>query len=305
MFRKQVFLIGVLAAFLLAACGATPTPEAPVEEPMEEEAMDEEMAEDEMADDEMMEEDAMDDMAPHLDFTVRIENISEGFEFAGSGVFNTPSEASEPGPLAPGAAYSFDFNAAPGQSLSFATMFVQSNDLFYAPDEAGIALYAEDGSPISGDVTDQIALWDGGTEVNQEPGTGSEQPPRQAGPDTGEAEAGVVQLVDDGFSYPAVGGHIQVSIENTGENQFSARIENISSDASLLLAPGVWVVHTEPGALFTAGEADRSEGLEALAEDGNAAILGEALAARSGVVTVLAPGVWAVHTDPGVFFHRW
>lgn len=307
MFRNQILIAGVLVAFLLAACGATPTPEAPTEESMAEEAMDEEMAEDEMSedemmDDEMMEEDSMDDMAPHLDFTVRIENISDAFEFAGSGVFNTPSEASEPGPLAPGAAYTFDFNAAPGQSLSFATMFVQSNDLFYAPDETGIALYGEDGSPISGDVTDQIALWDVGTEVNQEPGAGADQAPRQAGPDTGEAEDGVVQLVDDGFSYPAVSDNILVSIENTGENQFSARVENISSDESLLLAPGVWVVHTEPGALFTAGEADRGEGLEALAEDGNPAGLGEALTARSGVTVLLAPGVWAIHTEPGVFF---
>ena len=234
---------------------------------------------------------------------MRIESISEAYEFAGSGVFNTPSQASEPGPLALGAAYSFDFYAAPGPSLSFATMFVQSNDLFCAPAEAGIALYAEEGSPISADVTAQISLWDAGTEINQEPGIGSQQAPRQAAPNSGDAENGVVQLAADGYSYPSVGEHIQVNIENTGENQFSARIENISSDESLLLAPGVWVVHGEAGALFSVGQSDSGAGLEALAEDGDPSSLGDALDARSGLNVLLAPGVWAIHTDPGVFFN--
>ena len=64
-------------------------------------------------------------------------------------------------------------------------MFVQSNDWFFAPDPAlGIALYDDEGAPISGDVTDQILVWDSGTEVDQEPGTGADQAPRQAGPDT-------------------------------------------------------------------------------------------------------------------------
>ena len=61
--------------------------------------------------------------------------------------------------------------------LSFATKFVQSNDLFYAPDGEGIAVWGDDG-PITGDITDQIMLWDAGTEVNQEPGTGADQPIR-------------------------------------------------------------------------------------------------------------------------------
>jgi hypothetical protein len=91
-------------------------------------------------------------------------------------------------------------------------MFVQSNDLFYAPDGAGIALFNAEATPVTGDVTSQIGLWDAGTEVNQEPGFGPDQAPRQAGPNTGADENGVVQIVADGFSYPGTSDTIRVII---------------------------------------------------------------------------------------------
>lgn len=129
-----------------------------------------------------------------------------------SGVFTTPDGADGPGPLFPGSSYSFTFEAAPGERLSFATMFVQSNDLFFAPDEMGIALFDDEGKPLSEDVTDAVLLWDAGTEVNEEPGVGPNQAPRQAGPNTGEDEMGVVRLVDDGYSYPDVDDLIRVTV---------------------------------------------------------------------------------------------
>jgi hypothetical protein len=132
-----------------------------------------------------------------------------------SGAFNTPVGATEPGPLPPGGAYEFTVVAVPGDMLSFATMFVQSNDLFYAPDGAGIALFNSDGTPVSGDVTSQIQLWDAGTEVNQEPGVGPDQAPRQAGPNTGPDENGVVQIVSDEFTYPGTSSTILVTITAT------------------------------------------------------------------------------------------
>jgi hypothetical protein len=132
-----------------------------------------------------------------------------------SGVFNTPVGATEPGPLPPGGAYEFTVVAMPGDMLSLATMFVQSNDLFYAPDGSGIALFNSDGTPESGDVTGQIQLWDAGTEVNQEPGAGPDQAPRQAGPNTGPDESGVVQVVSDEFSYPDTSATIQVTLTAT------------------------------------------------------------------------------------------
>ena len=52
---------------------------------------------------------------------------------------------------------------------------------------------------------------------------------------------------------------------------FRIRIQNIApeSETPTLFAPGAWVLHSEPDPLFTNGEADRGEGLEMLAEDGD------------------------------------
>ncbi|MDE2705716.1 MAG: spondin domain-containing protein, partial [Gemmatimonadota bacterium] len=136
-----------------------------------------------------------------------------------SGIFNTPVGADSPGPLAfmdMGNAYEFTFVARPGDRLSFATMYVQSNDLFLAPGDTGIALFTNDRQPISGDVTDQIGLWDAGTEVNEQPGVGANQAPRQAGANTGVDEGGVVRLVDDGFTYPAIADIVRITISSSG-----------------------------------------------------------------------------------------
>ena len=79
-------------------------------------------------------------MAPVTEqmFEVRVENVSTVYDFTATGVFNTPAGEAGPGPLFPGGVYEATFDAAPGTHLSFATMFVQSNDLFYAPAGAGI-----------------------------------------------------------------------------------------------------------------------------------------------------------------------
>ena len=110
------------------------------------------------------------------DFTVILANISQAKAFSSSGLFNTPVGASQPGAIGPGDAYEFSFSAAPGSKLSFATMFVPSNDFFYAPDENGIDLFDGSGNQMSGDITGMIQLWDAGTEINQEPGLGPDQP---------------------------------------------------------------------------------------------------------------------------------
>ena len=56
-----------------------------------------------------------------------------------AGAFNTPGGAAEPGPMFPGQTYAFEVEAVPGDRLSFATMLVQSNDLFVGPGPEGIA----------------------------------------------------------------------------------------------------------------------------------------------------------------------
>ena len=237
------------------------------------------------------------------DFTVRIENVNQPSSFFASG--------SVPGVLMPGEEQEFSFEAGPVTlpgavtKLSFVTMFVQSNDLFFGPDEMGIELY-DNGARVTGDVTDQVALWDAGTEVNEEPGTGPNQAPRQSGPDTGADENGNVVLVSqngDGFTYPAVNELIEVVIEamQDSETGFRVIIRNISGNASLPtpFAGLAWVVHTEDAPIFTSGEADRATGLEEIAEDGDPTNLAAALGDDTGLITPLSPGVWAVH-DSGV-----
>jgi len=129
-------------------------------------------------------------------------------------VFNTPIGTSVPAPITPGFAYECSFEAAPGSRLTITSMFGQSNDLFYAPNESGIALFSN-GKPISGDITAKLILWDAGTEVHEEPGVGPNQAPRQKAPNTGKDENGVVKNikdVKDGFSYPQTTKVLKVTI---------------------------------------------------------------------------------------------
>lgn len=230
-------------------------------------------------------------VAPNNSFTVTIENVFEAKDYFNNGTT---------GFIQPGASESFSFDAGKGHFLSFATMFVQSNDLFYAPDDSGLALYDNDGNAVVGDVTSMINLWDAGTEVNEEPGVGENQAPRQSGPNTGADENGIVELisnVNDGFTYPEDETVIKVILEHDGGTMFTLTIENLSETSSLPtpLAPGVWVVHNaEQNPLFTGGTAS-TEGLEGVAEDGNNAILEEILTAKSGYVSPFAPGTYGVN----------
>ena len=98
------------------------------------------------------------------------------------------------GPIGPGGAYEFSFTAKPGMRLSLALMFGQSNDWFYAPKRQGIDLFTN-GKALSGDITSELMLFDAGTEVDEEPGVGPNQGPRQKTPDAGTPENGKVHAV--------------------------------------------------------------------------------------------------------------
>lgn len=130
--------------------------------------------------------------------------------------------ALEPG--MPGESVTFTVTASPGDRLSFLTMYVQSNDYFYGFSDDGLALFDGSGTPVSGDVTNQVVLYDAGTEVDEEPGVGPTQKPRQdpMAVDVGQAEPnGVVQSVvaagasggtNDTYSYPPSAQVIRVTI---------------------------------------------------------------------------------------------
>jgi hypothetical protein len=129
-------------------------------------------------------------------------------------VFNTPVGKDQPGPIGPGGAYEVTFAANPGTRLMIAQMFGQSNDLFYSTDPGGIELFDSNGKAVEGDITGKIQLWDAGTEVNQEPGFGPDQAPRQAAPNTGADERGKVGKVNDGFHYPETNQVLKVTISH-------------------------------------------------------------------------------------------
>jgi hypothetical protein len=128
-----------------------------------------------------------------------------------SGAFNIPVGAGAPGPLFPGEQYEFTLTAEEGERLNFTTMLVQTNDLFIAATSDGIELFSN-GIPLSGDITSQLSLWDAGTEVNEYPGAGNYQAPRQPGADEGEDESGSVMPIGDSFEYPSIGEMIKVTI---------------------------------------------------------------------------------------------
>lgn len=182
----------------------------------------------------------------------------------GAMIFNTPVGDSEPGPATPGKKFTFTITAKPGDHLSFATMFGQSNDAFYAPADTGIPLFIGN-KPVSGDMTAKVMLWDAGTEVNQMPGEGADQAPRQAAPNTGQSESAPIQLISerDTFSY---GQSIQLTI--TPVQAFEVTLE-APEDAASPLSPGIFIVHADGMPLFTQMTKDRGLGLEHIAEDGD------------------------------------
>jgi len=166
-----------------------------------------------------------------------------------AGVAAVPVGGDGPGIALPGGAYEFVIHAHEGDSLSFATMFAQSNDGFLAPNEYGIALF-DMGAPVSGDVTDQVYYWDLGTERNEPIGDGMYQAPRQTAPNTGPAGDGMVRLASDlgdSLSYPTAADLVVVTLTAGDMGEFTVRIDNVS-DMSMYpspITPVFWIVHSE------------------------------------------------------------
>ena len=158
-----------------------------------------------------------------------VDELGASMEVHHSGAYTPPETVADPNdptgevpgapPIAPGGAFEFETEVAPGQRLSFASMFVPSNDVFVSTGDEGISLWPADGEPVDGDVTDAVALFDAGTEPNAEPpGTGPDQAPAQDAPTQGAEEGGTVRRlsdVDDGHEYPAAEDVVQVTVTPT------------------------------------------------------------------------------------------
>jgi len=135
-------------------------------------------------------------------------------ELGDRGVFDTPAGLDDPGPARPGSAFEIMVTAAPGDRLAFATMFGMSNDWFFGTPAGGIELFDTDGMPVARDVTEEIMIYDAGTELDQEIAIGPDTGPQQAGPDTGRADpvAQVRALGALDYARPA-SAHMRVTVE--------------------------------------------------------------------------------------------
>jgi archaellum component FlaF (FlaF/FlaG flagellin family) len=223
-------------------------------------------------------------------FEVTIENVSTNYDYFAAGGKFIPDGKDAAGPAFPGESFTIQFHAGKGHRLSFASMYGASNDLFYGPSGEGIALFSGD-TPLTGDITGMISLWDAGTEVNHAPASGE---------DGAEESVPVQSLrnvdnVMDGYSYHSVEENIKVTLDYDGTSRFTLKID-VLPGSSTPLSPVAWVVHYDgQNPIFTEGSVDYGNGLEDLAETGNAGPLSTYLEMLSGYVSPVAPGVWVLH----------
>ncbi len=225
---------------------------------------------------------------PESSYTITVENVSTPYDYFEAGAKFIPEGATEAGPAHPGESFTFGFHAGPNHKLSIATMYGLSNDGFYAFDEDGINLYSG-GSPIDGDITSEIMLWDAGTQVNQMPGPGN--------PHSGADEGSVVMKmsdVGDGYDYGTVASNLHAIIEYHGNSWYTVTIE-VLAGSTTAISPVAWVVHYENQTpIFEEGEMASQE-LEMIAETGNAGPLAHQLSLNSGYVSPVAPVLWVLH----------
>lgn len=238
-----------------------------------------------------------------VNFTVRIENVSGSntSTYSSVGIAGIPVGATARAAAKPGEAFEFIVKAKPGDHLSFASMYGQSNDTFVGTNETGIALYDDSGKAISGDVSDQVSMWDAGTEVNEPLGTGPNQAPRQASPDAGTPENGTVQPVAFGGEWPASTADLaKVTLTPLTGDQILVHFEDTTTNAPVPspFSPLAYVVHSadQTDVFFKTGEKDRGQGLEHIAEAGNPEDLAAAVAGSAVMNVGLSPGVFVIHT---------
>jgi hypothetical protein len=230
--------------------------------------------------------------------SITIENVLDSRPLVESGTFKN-NDAS---PLImPGESISFQFAAAKGQALTFATMYGWSNDLFFAPLNPGIKVYQDNGTPIEGDVSSQIRLWDNGTRVNQMPGASVSHP------GTASAAQNVTEVNGtdaQGNSYASASSLMKVNLHYEGNSTFTVTITNTSgaTSNSTPFSPGVWAISyiaggtlLNPNPLYEAGK-PAANGLTNIAEMGDNSILAAYLAGQTGIFTPLSPVLVVVYS---------
>lgn len=236
--------------------------------------------------------------------TLKVENILQAKTLSQSGIFKGENDSAV---ILPGEQISFSFSAGKGQTLTFATMYGFSNDLFFAPENPGIALYDKDGVPVEGDVSDKIKLWDNGTRINQPPGANVVHP--------GDAEADTLTEINgtdkQNNAYLPANALMKIIIKHIGNSVFTCTIENTSGGTAneTPFSPGVWAVSNILGGnllnampFYEYGKAANANGITPLAEMGDNSQLYTYAMQNTGVFTPLSPVLIVVYNGENPVF---
>jgi len=224
--------------------------------------------------------------------TIEVENVLAGKPLVQSGIFKNLGASPA---FMPGESVEIKFYAGIGQTISFVTMYGNSNDLFFAPANPGISVYDVNGEPIEGDVSAQIKLWDNGTRINQAPGSSVVHPGVEEPTIRNISEVNGVD--QQGNNYPLAKDLVNATLKYEGNSLFSLTLKNISNTTAnqTPLSPGVWAVSyvdggqpIEPNIFYTVGKPS-ANGLTNIAEGGDVTFLSTYLATQTGVLTGLSP----------------
>ena len=221
-------------------------------------------------------------MSPVISF----ENILELKDFVESGTFVGIGNADVNAPvILPGQSINFTFHAGKGQTLMFATMYGASKDWFFAPENPGIKLYNDDGTPITGDVSSQIKLWDNGTKVGM----------------TDEKEDADITMV------PGVDASKLMKLElsyTASSSEYKLIVTNTSGGSmnETPISPGVWAVSNifngkllNDMPFYTAGAKSNPE-ITAIAQMGDNSLLSKNISDHTGIITAISPVMVVIYT---------
>lgn len=222
--------------------------------------------------------------------TITVSNVLDSRPLVESGTFQGTGT---PALILPGQSTTISFSAAKGEAVTFATMYGWSNDLFFAPANPGIAVYDAQGTPIEGDVSSQIKLWDNGTRINQAPGANVNHPGTADTKNIAEVKGTDAQ----GNTYLAASSLVKATLKYNGNSTFTLTLQNISGGTAneTPLSPGVWGVSyivggqlLSPNPLYKEGQ-PTANGLTSIAEAGNNAPLSTYVQGITGIFTPLSP----------------